>query len=167
MITIKYFKHEDTDGLTDFLRVTAPRASKDNGGITIAPGGLFITFEDGEPFSKLEQISYVKELIRGARTEIVNAEPDVHMKKAEQKKLQKEVAHIEKKLEKLDSENNTTKAHRQVIKELQDELEAKNAILGGVEDFLMVSERNKQQRIEKIAGCQKVIEDIESGALSI
>lgn len=167
MIKLKHFKHEESKEFNDFAESHPPRSTKDANGILLTVGGIYLVYEDGEPLTPAEQVANLLEVIRGKRTEIINAEPDYRMKVKSIAVLKKEISKLEKQIEESESKNSTTKEARLELKKLEEDLELKKATLEQTENFILVTDGNRKNAKEKIEAVKQVIEDIQSGKFVI
>lgn len=161
MIKIQYFAHQDTDAFNEFMLTHPPRATKDSGGITIAPGGLFVTYDD-DPLSPPEQIAWLTDQVRLKRTEILNGEPDLRKKTIEKPLIEDEIQVLKKEIDGRD-ESNKTVEYRDEMNQKEKDLEFKEAVLHEMENFIMMSEKNKEDSAKKIKVLLEMIQDVKDG----
>lgn len=161
MIRAKYFDKNDTEAMNKFMDTHPPRQTKDSGGITLVQEGVYIIYDD-EPLGTPEQISWVTDQIRSKRAEILNGEPDLRKKIAEKPILEQEIAELEKEIEDRDVTNKTVE-YREEMAQKEKDLEFKQTVLQEMENFILMSEKNKEDAGKKIAALKELLADIQEG----
>lgn len=158
MLKLKFFPAEKgcDDDFNTFMESHAPRNGKNSPGIIFNQQGVYVAYEDGEPYSKPEQEAEIMEMIRGKKYELLISEPMIRLKRDEteqfkllMQKLDQSMMAVEKPKGLFNQKN-----------ELKQKIEANEA-------WLLTNEANQTNAREQITYLQKVLEDIRSGVLTI
>ena len=164
MLKLKRFEHSQTDELNEFRKEFGPRNTKDSGGIIINESGLYIFYEDGEPYDKTEQVAWLKEQIRVKKFEALQSETQARQFENMNLELNKDLDEKKNEREPLSP---TKKEERDRVKELDTEIKSIEARMNQNNVMAFQGDANAKLAMLTVTTLKEVLEDIEKGDLII
>lgn len=165
MLQVKFFKPNDEEGFNRFLKDHAPRNGDKTPGININPNGMYVFYEDGEPYSLYEQLEFLDRQIWSNKHTILVSIPMLRRKEVETEEFEELLRRVEE-AQNTDLKNGVHVEHRlkvereRQLKELKEKIDSNHA-------WILTAKAGMKEAEIQIKHYNQVKDELKRGILEI